>query len=234
MLEIQDLTIRYGNFLAVNNVSLRIPKGQIIALIGPNGAGKSSIVRAIGGLNSFESGRITFLNKNLMETEPYLRIVKGLSIVPEGRGLFPRMSVEENLLMGSYSFNNKGLLDELLNRNFELFPILKERRQQLVGTMSGGQQQMVAVAVGLMSNPKLCIFDEPSLGLAPIVIEQIGDAFISLKKQDLTVFLVEQNASLTTRVADLIYVLSAGEIKYFDTPANLMNNSEVLESFLSV
>jgi branched-chain amino acid transport system ATP-binding protein len=234
MLEIQDLTIRYGNFLAVNNVSLRIPKGQIIALIGPNGAGKSSIVRAIGGLNSFESGRITFLNKNLMETEPYLRIVKGLSIVPEGRGLFPRMSVEENLLMGSYSFKNKGLLDELLNRNFELFPILKERRQQLVGTMSGGQQQMVAVAVGLMSNPKLCIFDEPSLGLAPIVIEQIGDAFISLKKQDLTVFLVEQNASLTTRVADLIYVLSAGEIKYFDSPVNLMNNSEVLESFLSV
>ena len=234
MLEIQNLTIRYGNFLAVNNVSLRIPKGQIIALIGPNGAGKSSIVRAIGGLNSFDAGRITFLNKNLMETEPYLRIVKGLSIVPEGRGLFPRMSVEENLLMGSYSFKNKGLLDELLNRNFELFPILKERRQQLVGTMSGGQQQMVAVAVGLMSNPKLCIFDEPSLGLAPIVIEQIGDAFISLKKQDLTVFLVEQNASLTTRVADLIYVLSAGEIKYFDTPANLMNNSEVLESFLSV
>jgi len=234
MLEIQDLTIRYGNFLAVNNVSLRIPKGQIIALIGPNGAGKSSIVRAIGGLNFFESGRITFLNKNLMETEPYLRIVKGLSIVPEGRGLFPRMSVEENLLMGSYSFKNKGLLDELLNRNFELFPILKERRQQLVGTMSGGQQQMVAVAVGLMSNPKLCIFDEPSLGLAPIVIEQIGDAFISLKKQDLTVFLVEQNASLTTRVADLIYVLSAGEIKYFDSPVNLMNNSEVLESFLSV
>ena len=234
MLEIQDLTIRYGNFLAVNNVSLRIPKGQIIALIGPNGAGKSSIVRAIGGLNSFESGRITFLNKNLMETEPYLRIVKGLSIVPEGRGLFPRMSVEENLLMGSYSFKNKGLLDELLNRNFELFPILKERRQQLVGTMSGGQQQMAAVAVGLMSNPKLCIFDEPSLGLAPIVIEQIGDAFISLKKQDLTVFLVEQNASLTTRVADLIYVLSAGEIKYFDSPVNLMNNSEVLESFLSV
>jgi branched-chain amino acid transport system ATP-binding protein len=234
MLEIQDLTIRYGNFLAVNNVSLRIPKGQIIALIGPNGAGKSSIVRAIGGLNFFESGRITFLNKNLMETEPYLRIVKGLSIVPEGRGLFPRMSVEENLLMGSYSFKNKGLLDELLNRNFELFPILKERRQQLVGTMSGGQQQMVAVAVGLMSNPKLCIFDEPSLGLAPIVIEHIGDAFISLKKQDLTVFLVEQNASLTTRVADLIYVLSAGEIKYFDSPVNLMNNSEVLESFLSV
>ncbi len=234
MLEIQNLTIRYGNFLAVNNVSLCIPKGQIIALIGPNGAGKSSIVRAIGGLNSFESGRITFLNKNLMETEPHLRIVKGLSIVPEGRGLFSRMSVEENLLMGSYSFKNKGLLDELLNRNFELFPILKERRQQLVGTMSGGQQQMVAVAVGLMSNPKLCIFDEPSLGLAPIVIEQIGDALISLKKQDLTVFLVEQNASLTTRVADLIYVLSAGEIKYCDTSPNLMNNNEVLETFLSV
>ena len=234
MLEIKGLTIRYGNFLAVNNVSLSIPKGQIIALIGPNGAGKSSVVRAIGGLNVFQSGQISFLNEDLVQTEPYLRIDKGLSIVPEGRGLFPRMSVEENLLMGSYSLKDKGLLDELLNRNFELFPILKERRQQLAGTMSGGQQQMVAVAVGLMSNPKLCIFDEPSLGLAPIVIEQIGDALMSLKKQGLTVFLVEQNASLTTRVADQIYVLSAGEIKYHDTPANLLNSKEVLETFLSI
>ena len=234
MLEIKGLTIRYGNFLAVNNVSLSIPKGQIIALIGPNGAGKSSVVRAIGGLNAFQSGQISFLNEDLVQTEPYLRIDKGLSIVPEGRGLFPRMSVEENLLMGSYSLKDKGLLDELLNRNFELFPILKERRQQLAGTMSGGQQQMVAVAVGLMSNPKLCIFDEPSLGLAPIVIEQIGDALMSLKKQELTVFLVEQNASLTTRVADQIYVLSAGEIKYHDTPANLLNSKEVLETFLSI
>ena len=234
MLEIKGLTIRYGNFLAVNNVSLSIPKGQIIALIGPNGAGKSSVVRAIGGLNVFQSGQISFLNEDLVQTDPYLRIDKGLSIVPEGRGLFPRMSVEENLLMGSYSLKDKGLLDELLNRNFELFPILKERRQQLAGTMSGGQQQMVAVAVGLMSNPKLCIFDEPSLGLAPIVIEQIGDALMSLKKQELTVFLVEQNASLTTRVADQIYVLSAGEIKYHDTPANLLNSKEVLETFLSI
>ena len=234
MLEIKGLTIRYGNFLAVNNVSLSIPKGQIIALIGPNGAGKSSVVRAIGGLNVFQSGQISFLNEDLVQTEPYLRIDKGLSIVPEGRGLFPRMSVEENLLMGSYSLKDKGLLDELLNRNFELFPILKERRQQLAGTMSGGQQQMVAVAVGLMSNPKLCIFDEPSLGLAPIVIEQIGDALMSLKKQELTVFLVEQNASLTTRVADQIYVLSAGEIKYHDTPAKLLNSKEVLETFLSI
>jgi len=135
--------------------------------------------------------------------------------------------------MGAYSLKNKGQLDALLNRNFELFPILKERRQQLAGTMSGGQQQMVAIAVGLMSDPKLCIFDEPSLGLAPIVIEQIGDALMSLKKQELTVFLVEQNASLTTKVADQIYVLSAGEIKFHDTPANLMSNPEVLETFLS-
>ena len=233
MLEIKDLTIRYGNFLAVSHVSLTIQKGNIIALIGPNGAGKSSIVRAVGGLNSFESGEILFLNENLTDTEPCERIGKGLSIVPEGRGLFPRMSVEENLLMGAYSLKNKGQLDALLNRNFELFPILKERRQQLAGTMSGGQQQMVAIAVGLMSDPKLCIFDEPSLGLAPIVIEQIGDALMSLKKQELTVFLVEQNASLTTKVADQIYVLSAGEIKFHDTPANLMSNPEVLETFLS-
>ena len=233
MLEIKDLTIRYGNFLAVNGVSLKIGQGQITALIGPNGAGKSSIVRAIGGLNSFESGQVSFLNENLSSIKPHLRIVKGLSIVPEGRGLFPRMSVEENLMMGAYSLQNTTLFQDLMDRNFALFPILKERRHQLVGTMSGGQQQMVAVAVGLMSDPKLCIFDEPSLGLAPIVIEQLGEALISLKKQDLTVFLVEQNASLTTKVADQIYVLSAGEVKFHDTPANLMNNKEVLETFLS-
>ena len=233
MLEIKDLTIRYGNVLAVNGVSLKIGQGQITALIGPNGAGKSSIVRAIGGLNSFESGQVSFLNENLSSIKPHLRIVKGLSIVPEGRGLFPRMSVEENLMMGAYSLQNTTLFQDLMDRNFALFPILKERRHQLVGTMSGGQQQMVAVAVGLMSDPKLCIFDEPSLGLAPIVIEQIGEALISLKKQDLTVFLVEQNASLTTKVADQIYVLSAGEVKFHDTPANLMNNKEVLETFLS-
>jgi len=233
MLEIKDLTIRYGNFLAVNSVSISVGKGQITALIGPNGAGKSSIVRAIGGLNSFESGQVSFLNENLSNVKPHLRIVKGLSIVPEGRGLFPRMSVEENLMMGAYSLQNKALFQDLMDRNFALFPILKERRHQLVGTMSGGQQQMVAVAVGLMSDPRLCIFDEPSLGLAPIVIEQIGEALISLKKQELTVFLVEQNASLTTKVADEIYVLSAGEVKFHDTPANLMNNKEVLETFLS-
>ncbi len=233
MLEIKDLTIRYGNFLAVNSVSISVGKGQITALIGPNGAGKSSIVRAIGGLNSFESGHLSFLNENLSNVKPHLRIVKGLSIVPEGRGLFPRMSVEENLMMGAYSLQNKALFQDLMDRNFALFPILKERRHQLVGTMSGGQQQMVAVAVGLMSDPRLCIFDEPSLGLAPIVIEQIGEALISLKKQELTVFLVEQNASLTTKVADEIYVLSAGEVKFHDTPANLMNNKEVLETFLS-
>jgi branched-chain amino acid transport system ATP-binding protein len=233
MLEIKGLTIRYGNFLAVNNISISIPQGHIIALIGPNGAGKSSIVRAIGGLNQANTGEISFLHENLKTIPSYQRIDKGISIVPEGRGLFPRMSVEENLLMGAYCLKNKGLLQELLERNFQLFPILKERKNQLAGTLSGGQQQMVAIAVGLMSDPKLCVFDEPSLGLAPIVIEQIGDALISLKKQDLTVFLVEQNASLTTRVADQIYVLSAGEIKYHDTPRNLMNNHEVLETFLS-
>lgn len=233
MLEIRDLTIRYGNFLAVNDVSLDIGPGKITALIGPNGAGKSSIVKSIGGLIDLHTGNIKFLEQNINTCASHLRIGKGISIVPEGRGLFPKMSVEENLLMGSFSLKDKALHKHLMSRNFELFPILKERRHQLVETMSGGQQQMVAIAVGLMSNPKLCIFDEPSLGLAPIIIEQIGNALIQLKNDGLSVFLVEQNASLTIRVADLIYVLSNGQIKYCDTPKNLLNNQEILDTFLS-
>jgi branched-chain amino acid transport system ATP-binding protein len=233
MLDIKNLVIRYGPFLAVDDVSLHVKPNEIVGLIGPNGAGKSSIVKAIGGLVRPSQGEVRFLDRTITEVPSHALIQLGLSIVPEGRGLFPQMSVEENLLMGAYSLALPERRRDLMDRCYQLFPILKDRRHQIAGTMSGGQQQMLAVSVGLMGDPKFCIFDEPSLGLAPIVIQQIGETLQAMRKLDLAVLLIEQNAKLASTVADRIYVLSAGRIEYHDTPAKLAANPEVLEKFLS-
>ena len=228
MLEVRDLEIRYGPFLAVDQVSLSVQQGEIVGVIGPNGAGKSSVVRAITGLVRPTAGSVSFLGQSTLNVPVHDLIRRGLSLVPEGRGLFPQMSVEENLLMGGYALSSRARRDELMASCFELFPILKERRHQLAGTLSGGQQQMVAVSVGLMGDPKLCIFDEPSLGLAPIV-----ETLQKMRSLKLTVLLIEQNAMLASSVADRIYIMSAGRIQYHDTPERLMQNPEVIETFLS-
>jgi branched-chain amino acid transport system ATP-binding protein len=233
MLEIRDLVVRYGAFLACDRITLNVEAGEIVGIIGPNGAGKSSIARAITGLVKPRNGLISFLGQSIGGVPTHSLIRRGLSLVPEGRGLFPQMSIEENLLMGGYALTSLQRRQELMTRCYDLFPILKERRRQLAGTLSGGQQQMVAVSVGLMGDPKLCIFDEPSLGLAPIVIQQIGETLQALRKMDLTVLLIEQNAVLASSVADRIYVVSAGRVQYHDTPAQLLRNPEVIEKFLS-
>ena len=233
MLEVDHLTVRYGPFLALDDIGIRVAQGEIVGLIGPNGAGKSSLARAIGGLVVPAGGAIRFLGESLDGVAPHHRIRRGLSLVPEGRGLFPRMSVEENLMMGGYTLPSKARIATAMQRCFELFPILKDRRRQMAGTLSGGQQQMVAVSVGLMAEPKLCIFDEPSLGLAPIIIEQIGVTLQAMRKAGLTVLLIEQNSRLTSAVADRIYIMAAGSLRYHDTPEALMRNPEVLETFLS-
>ncbi len=233
MLEIRDLVVRYGAFLACDRITLNVEAGEIVGIIGPHGAGKSSIARAITGLVKPRNGLISFLGQSIGGVPTHSLIRRGLSLVPEGRGLFPQMSIEENLLMGGYALTSLQRRQELMTRCYDLFPILKERRRQLAGTLSGGQQQMVAVSVGLMGDPKLCIFDEPSLGLAPIVIQQIGETLQALRKMDLTVLLIEQNAVLASSVADRIYVVSAGRVQYHDTPAQLLRNPEVIEKFLS-
>jgi branched-chain amino acid transport system ATP-binding protein len=233
VLEVQDLEIRYGPFLAVDRISLRVDQGEIVGIIGPNGAGKSSVVRAISGLVKPTFGSISFLGRSTLNAPVHELIRRGLSVVPEGRGLFPQMSVEENLLMGGYPLSDRARHDELMGSCLELFPILKERHNQLAGTLSGGQQQMLAVSVGLMGDPRLCIFDEPSLGLAPIVIEQIGETLKKMKTLELTVLLIEQNAMLASSVADRIYIMSAGRIQYHDTPERLMRDPEVIEKFLT-
>jgi branched-chain amino acid transport system ATP-binding protein len=232
MLELSGVTVSYGPFLAVDNVSLRVDEGEIVGLVGPNGAGKSSLVKTVGGVVRPTAGHIMFGGRDLITVPTHDRIGLGISVVPEGRGLFANMSVEENLLMGGYPLASKSQMTANIERSFALFPILAERRWQAAGTLSGGQQQMLAVCVGLMSDPKLLVLDEPSLGLAPIVIGEIGRTLRRLREEKLTVLLVEQNAKLTCSVADRIYILGAGSVQHHDAADRIMANPKVLEHLI--
>jgi branched-chain amino acid transport system ATP-binding protein len=234
MLDVGALVIKYGPFLALDGVDLNVGKGEIIGIIGANGAGKSSLVRAVAGLVPVASGHITFKGKELTREPPHVRNRMGIALVPEGRGLFPRMSVEENLMMGGYPLADHHRMTPNMQRCYDLFPMLKERRNQLAGTLSGGQQQMLAVSMGLMSEPQILILDEPSLGLAPIVIGDIERSLKQLKAAGMTILLAEQNANLTGSITDRIYVLQTGRVRYHDKPDVLFKMPEVAESFLSI
>jgi branched-chain amino acid transport system ATP-binding protein len=234
MLETEALVIKYGPFLALDGVDIGVGDGEIVGVIGANGAGKSSLVRAIAGLVPAASGRVVFKGRALDAEPPHQRNRMGIALVPEGRGLFARMSVEENLMMGGYPLPTRHRMADNMQRCFDLFPVLRERRHQLAGTLSGGQQQMLAVGMGLMSEPKLLILDEPSLGLAPIVIGEIGERLKELKSLGMTILLAEQNATLTGNITDRIYVLQTGRVRYHDKPDVLFKMPEVAESFLSI
>ncbi|HMK81065.1 MAG TPA: ABC transporter ATP-binding protein [Xanthobacteraceae bacterium] len=229
MLELSDIVVRYGPFLAVDRLSLRVDDGEIVGLVGPNGAGKSSLVKVIGGSVVPAAGRVTFRGEDLAALPTHARVARGISIVPEGRGLFPNMSVEENLLMGGYPLARGAAVALNVERSFALFPILAERRRQAAGTLSGGQQQMLALCVGLMSDPKLLVLDEPSLGLAPIVVAEIGRTLRTLRERHLTVLLIEQNARLTCSVADRIYILDAGRVQHHDAADRILANPAVVD-----
>ena len=234
MLETEALVIKYGPFLALDGVDISVGDGEIVGVIGANGAGKSSLVRAIAGLVPAASGRVVFKGRALDAEPPHQRNRMGIALVPEGRGLFARMSVEENLMMGGYPLPTRHRVADNMQRCFDLFPVLRERRHQLAGTLSGGQQQMLAVGMGLMSEPKLLVLDEPSLGLAPIVIGEIGERLKELKSLGMTILLAEQNATLTGNITDRIYVLQTGRVRYHDKPDVLFKMPEVAESFLSI
>lgn len=229
MLEVRNLTVRYGPFLAVEDIDLHVDAREIVGVVGPNGAGKSSIVKAIGGLVKPDGGSVVFDGQPIDALPPHQRIRRGASIVPEGRGLFPQMSVEENLLMGAYTLSDAAEIKGGMERCFEFFPILAERRRQFAGTLSGGQQQMLAISVGLMSKPKLCILDEPSLGLAPIVISEIGKTLRLLREAGLTVLLFEQNAKLTCSVSDRIYIVAGGRVQHHDSADKILSTPELVE-----
>jgi branched-chain amino acid transport system ATP-binding protein len=234
MLDFAKLTVRYGDFLAVDNVDISVGAGEIVGIIGPNGAGKTSVLNAAAGVVDVSSGGISFEGMSLAGVAEDERLGRGLVLVPEIRGIFGMMSVHENLLMGAYLCRDKAEVQRRMDRVFSLFPILRDRRRQLAGTMSGGQQQMVAIGSGLMASPRLLMLDEPSIGLAPVIIQDIGRTLAELRKEGLSILLSEQNAKLATAIADRIYVLQSGRVLMARSTDSLLHDPKFVEAFLSL
>jgi branched-chain amino acid transport system ATP-binding protein len=234
LLELKDITLLYGRIQALHGISLSVGQGEIVALIGANGAGKSTTMRAISGLRPVAQGSIFFDGEDITKLRADLRVVRGVSQSPEGRGIFPGMSVRENLEMGAYTRRNRAEINEDMDRAFSLFPRLKEREKQVGGTLSGGEQQMLAVGRALMSRPKLLLLDEPSMGLAPMLIQQIFDIIVEINQQGTTVLLVEQNAQQALSRAHRAYVLETGEIVKSGTGAELLTDPSVKDAYLGV
>ena len=230
ILEIRDLQVHYGGIEAVRGISLDVPEGEIVTLIGANGAGKSSTLRAIAGLVKPSAGKISFLDEDITGMDSSMIVSKGITLVPEGRRIFPDMTVLENLKIGAYL--RKDDLTEDLNWVFDLFPRLKERSWQAGGTLSGGEQQMLAVGRALMSRPKVIMMDEPSLGLAPIIVKGIFEIIKEINKQGITVLLIEQNANMALKTADWAYVMQTGTILMQGEGKELLENEEVKAAYL--
>lgn len=230
MLKIDDLYVSYGGIKAIRGISLKVPDGKIVTLIGANGAGKSTILRSVVDLVKADSGSITYNGKELLNMPSNKIIEEGITLVPEGRRVFPDLTVLENIKIGAYLRHDN--LDDDINWVYSLFPRLKERHWQLAGTLSGGEQQMLAVARALMSRPKVIMMDEPSLGLAPLVVQGIFDIIKEINKQGVTVLLIEQNANMALKIADYGYVLQTGNIIMEGTGAELLANEEVRRAYL--
>ena len=231
MLEVQDLQVRYGGIQAVKGVSLRVDEGELVCLIGANGAGKSSTLRALSGLAQTATGRLIYQGRDIMALPAFERARCGLALVPEGRGVFAQLSVDENLRMGAYTRHDQGI-DADRDEIFKLFPRLKERRSQTGGTLSGGEQQMLALGRALMSRPKLLMLDEPSMGLAPLVVRRIFEVIRDINARGVTVLLVEQNARAALELASRAYVMESGLITLEGEARSLLNNPKVREAYL--
>jgi len=230
MLKIRDLKVNYGGIEAVKGISFDVPKGSIVTLIGANGAGKSSTLRTIAGIVKPRSGTITFEDEDITGKDPTSIVKKGITLVPEGRRIFPDLTVLENLKIGAYL--RKDDLSEDLDWVYSLFPRLKERSWQLGGTLSGGEQQMLAVGRALMSRPKLMMMDEPSLGLAPLIVRGIFEIIREINSRGVTILLIEQNANMALQTADIGYVLETGRITLTGSGAELLKNAAVKEAYL--
>jgi len=234
ILEVENIHSYYGNIHALKGISLKVEKGEIVTLIGANGAGKSTTLRTICGLMKPREGMVRFDGEDLAPFRSHQIIFKGMSLVPEGRRIFSRLTVSENLEMGAYSQAKGPESVKDLERVFELFPRLKERRKQVGGTLSGGEQQMLATARALMAHPRLLLMDEPSMGLAPVLVEAIFETIQQINKEGTTILLVEQNASMALSVAGRGYILQTGEIVLTDNAANLQKNAMVQKSYLGI
>lgn len=232
MLKIDDLVVAYGGIEALKGISLEVEEGKIISLIGANGAGKSTTLRSIMGLVKPKHGTITYMGKNLLEMKTQDMVNHGIALVPEGRRIFPNLTVLENLKIGAYCRNDKKGIDEDMEWVYTLFPRLKERTWQLAGTLSGGEQQMLAVGRALMSRPKLMMMDEPSLGLAPLIVKDIFSIIKEVNKQGVTILLIEQNANAALHIADKAFVMETGRITMRGTGAELLANPDVKNAYL--
>lgn len=232
MLKIENLEVSYGNIKAIKGISLEVNQGEIVTLIGSNGAGKSTTLRAISGILKPRSGSITFNGERIDGVEGHEIVAKGICQSPEGRRIFPKMTVDENLDLGAFLRNDKNEIAKDRERVLELFPRLQERIDQKAGTMSGGEQQMLAVGRALMGSPKLLLLDEPSMGLAPVLVEMIFETIEKINKQGTTILLVEQNALAALNVADRAYVLESGSIKMSGKAKDLISNDEVTKAYL--
>ena len=231
ILKVEDINVYYGSIHAIKGVSFEVNQGEIVTLIGANGAGKSTTLNTISGLLRSSSGSVTFMGEDLGKVPTHKIVSRGLALVPEGRRVFLQMTVQENLEMGAYTRGAKAPEGDL-EKVFDQFPRLKERRKQVAGTLSGGEQQMLAMGRALMSNPKLLMLDEPSMGLAPILVEQIFDIIQELHKSGTTILLVEQNAQAALSVADRGYVLETGKIVTSGTGAELLSSPAIKKAYL--
>jgi branched-chain amino acid transport system ATP-binding protein len=234
ILNIDNVHTYYGNIHALKGISINIEKGEIVTLIGGNGAGKTTTLRTISGLLKPREGSISLNGEDMLKYKAHEIVNKGVSMVPEGRGVFARLTVLENLEMGAFSLNSKEELTRNMEKVFTLFPRLKERRTQVAGTLSGGEQQMLATGRGLMSSPTILLMDEPSMGLAPVLVELIFDTIQQINKEGTTILLVEQNALMALTIADRGYVLQTGEIVISDTAENLKKNPTVQKAYLGM
>ena len=230
LLSIDDLHVSYGGIKAVKGISINVEEGHIVTLIGANGAGKSTLLRSIAGLVKLESGKISFQGEDITGSAPNVIVNKGITLVPEGRRLFPNLTVLENLKIGAYLRNDS--LEDDIRRIYKLFPRLEERTWQMAGTLSGGEQQMLAVGRAMMSRPKLMMMDEPSLGLAPIIVRDIMNIIRTINQEGVTILLVEQNANLALKLAHYGYVCETGNITQEGSGMDLLNDESVKAAYL--
>ncbi|MGL5808778.1 MAG: ABC transporter ATP-binding protein [Nocardioides sp.] len=234
LLQLENADLNYGKIQALHGIDLEVNQGEVVALIGANGAGKTSTMRALSGIRGLAAGRVSFDGEDVTRLRADQRMRKGLVLAPEGRGIFPGMTVAENLNMGAYTRRDKAAIEEDFERVFTLFPRMGERRKQMAGTLSGGEQQMLAIGRALMARPKLLMLDEPSMGLAPMLIQQIFDTITEISQQGTTILVVEQNAKQALSRADRAYVLETGRIVKSGTGAELLDDPSVREAYLGV
>jgi branched-chain amino acid transport system ATP-binding protein len=234
MLEVKNIHSYYGNIHALKGISLTVEKGEIVTLIGANGAGKTTTLRTISGLLHPRQGQIILEGEDVTHVMPHKLVYKGMAMVPEGRGVFAKLTVQENLEMGAYSRTDKAGIKEDFERVFALFPRLKERRNQVAGTLSGGEQQMLATGRAMMAKPRILLLDEPSMGLAPVLVESVFDAIQQINREGTTILLVEQNALMALSIANRGYVLQTGQIVLQDNAENLKQNEMVQKAYLGM